>query len=116
MSKRRPRSEAAAVAAMGQRYPEVRELLAELARRGVELGGAPAIVLALAQGPERYAAELAADGAAWERFRASFDALRTGRGTVSTDPATLGALAWIYVTGAAFTAQIRAHVEPSPLH
>ena len=35
---------------------------------------------------------------------------------VSTDPTTLGALAWIYVKGAAFTAQIQACLGASTLH
>lgn len=101
---------------IGRSYPVLQELLGVLERdHGVELGGAPEIVLALATGPDWYADALARDAAAWRRFKAAFDALRgAGDGAVSPDSVTIGALTFVMLHGPRFTDAVRAKLTRPP--
>ena len=84
-------------------YPEMLELMDALEVLGIELGGAPAIVLAVSTGADWYADALS-EPEAWARFKVAFDVLRSGRaGYISPDSTTIGALAWVVALGAKFT-------------
>ena len=86
----------------GRAKPKLAELLAELRGRGID-DPAPAVLDAIAAGADHFAELLATDDAAWQRFRAGFDALISGQGDVPADATTVGAIAWTYLLGRTFT-------------
>ena len=81
---------------------------------GVDVGGAPAIVLALATGPEFYVACLVDDVETWRRYHHAITALREGRCPLELDDVVIGALAWSYVDGAKFVEAVRTRIGEPP--
>lgn len=105
-----------------QRLQELSEALEWL---GVEsAGAAPAMVRAMATGADWYAEALASDPAAWARFRDAYRALLSPerREAVHADEVTIGALAWLYVSGRAFMRDVErslrtaTHARAKALH
>lgn len=96
--------------------PEVLELMHALEAWGVEVGGAPAIVEALAAGPLPYVDALVHSPEAWRRYYNALQALRAGRCPVELDDATIGALAWTYALGTRFTREVARRLgAPAPV-
>lgn len=103
-----------------QRLQELSEALEWL---GVE-NAAPAIARAMATGAGWYAETLALDAAAWARFRDAYRALLSPerRESVHADEVTIGALAWLYVSGRAFMRDVErslrtaTHARAKALH
>ena len=96
--------------------PEALELMHTLEAWGVEVGGAPAIVEALAAGPTAYVDALVHSDEAWRRYYNALQALRAGRCPIELDDATIGALAWTYVLGVKFTREVARRLgSPAPV-
>jgi hypothetical protein len=102
---------------MQRARPELRDLLPlmhSLEGWGVDVGGAPAIVQALATGSGFYVDALVYDVSAWRRYHDALTALRDGRCPFGLDDVVIGALAWTYVDGTKFVEAVRGRVVERP--
>lgn len=99
---------------MQRARPELRDLMCALEGWGIDVGGAPAIVQALATGPGLYVDALVYDVDAWRRYHDALTALRDGRCPFGLDDVVIGALAWTYVDGAKFVEAVRGRVVERP--
>lgn len=91
---------------LGRSYPALGTLLDALEAAGVDDGGAHAIVLALATGSQWYADRLVGDVATWRRYQAALHALESGACPLDLCDVVIGALAWTYIEGSGFVAEV----------